>query len=187
MATLLMLTLMVSLLCSNAYAKNPIQNISKSTTKVFTLLSDSFNHNGMIPAQYTCDGENISPELHWINPPPSTKSFALIVDDPDAPGKVWVHWIVFNIPATMQSLAAGVKQENTFIYGITDFYYMKHSGWQYGGPCPPSGKHHYHFTLYALDTMLNLPQDTEKDDLLNAMQGHIISKATLIGLYQRKK
>ena len=145
------------------------------------LISPAFSHNESIPAEYTCDGANISPALAWTDAPAETKSFALIVDDPDAPAKVWVHWIVFNIPANVNNL-----MENTsaapFIQGITDFNGKQ----QYGGPCPPSGIHHYRFTLYALDTMLHIPAETNKEKLLAAMHGHILEQTTLIGTYQRQ-
>lgn len=144
------------------------------------LTSPTFSHNKAIPAKYTCDGENISPALQWSDVPSGTNSFALIVDDPDAPAKVWVHWILFNIPDTTKALFENTDQ-GPFIQGATDF-----NGKQgYGGPCPPSGTHHYHFTLYALDTLLDLPAGTTKEALLNAMQGHILEKTTLIGAYQR--
>lgn len=146
------------------------------------LTSPAFTHNGAIPEKYTCDGANVSPALKWENIPSNTNSFALIVDDPDAPAKTWTHWIVFNIADTTQSL-----NENTgsgpFLQGATDF-----KGKQgYGGPCPPSGTHHYRFTLYALDTMLDLPAGATKEQLLKAMQGHILEQTTLVGTYQKKK
>jgi Raf kinase inhibitor-like YbhB/YbcL family protein len=150
--------------------------------KPMKLTSPAFSHNGAIPSEYTCDGANISPALKWSDAPQNCNSFALIVDDPDAPGKIWVHWVLFNIPNTTQSL-----HENTdsgpFIQGATDF-----NGKQgYGGPCPPNGTHHYHFTLYALDNFLNLPAGASKEQVLQAMKGHILAQTTLIGTYQRKK
>jgi Raf kinase inhibitor-like YbhB/YbcL family protein len=149
---------------------------------IMKLSSPAFDHNGPIPAQYTCDGTNISPALQWTDAPATTKSFALVVDDPDAPAKVWVHWILFNIPADINNLTEKV-QSGEFTHGATDFNGKQ----QYGGLCPPSGTHHYHFTLYALDTMLNVPAGTSKNDLLNAMNGHILEQTTLIGTYQAKK
>ena len=154
--------------------------------KTFSLTSSAFSNNEYIPRTYTCDGANISPSLSWVNVPSKTKSFVLIVDDPDAEEKVWVHWLLFNIPANMTSLLEGIQPGN-FISGITDFYYMKHGVWQYAGPCPPEGIHRYHFKLYALDTMLNLSEQATKDDVIKHMQGHIVGQAELIGLYQRNK
>lgn len=148
----------------------------------FILMSSAFSNNDMIPSQYTCDGQNISPALQWLHAPAGTKSFALIVDDPDAPKKVWVHWIVFNIPSKITQLSENVKTDN-FLLGATDF----NGAQKYGGPCPPSGIHHYYFTLYALDTLLDLPAGTNKEALVKAMEGHILGKAQLIGTYQRKK
>jgi len=160
---------------------------------IMKLSSSVFNHNSPIPAQYTCDGTNISPALQWTDAPVNTKSFALIVDDPDAPAKAWVHWILFNIPADTNNLTENTSSNNFLPYsaqgsegpkhGATDFNGKQ----QYGGPCPPSGTHHYHFTLYALDTMLNVPAGTSKNDLLNIMNGHILEQTTLIGTYQAKK
>lgn len=152
----------------------------------FTLTSSAFTHNGVIPTKYTGDGENISPALQWQHAPKGTQSFALIVDDPDAEGKPWVHWLLFNIPASVSQLPEGIKKGN-FVSGATNFYYTRDGIFQYGGPFPPSGTHHYHFTLYALDTKLNLTQDAERENLEEAMKGHILGKAQLIGLYKRKK
>lgn len=167
----------------------PVQAIkdknSKPSDQKFILTSPAFTHNGFIPARNACDGENLSPALQWQNAPAGTKSFALIVDDPDATEKKWVHWLLFNIPVATTSLEEGI-QHGDFVSGENDFYYMKNGIWQYGGPCPPS-LHHYHFTLYALDIMLNLPADTGKEDLLQAMKNHILGQTTLIGLYERKK
>lgn len=171
------------------------RNISMNTYKVIiTLLlswqgtgialqltSPAFKHNGQIPLKYTCDGENISPALRWTKIPPHTKSFALIVDDPDAPKKVWVHWILFNIPVTVTSLPENAHTYQ-FVTGLTDFNDEK-----YGGPCPPSGTHRYHFTLYALDSLLNIKSDADKNTVLDAMRGHILEQTTLIGTYTRSR
>jgi len=150
--------------------------------KTMKLTSPAFSHNGSIPSQYTCDGADISPALEWSDEPEGTKTFALIVDDPDAPAKIWVHWVVFNIPNTVRSLAEGASTSE-FAQGATDFNGKR----TWGGPCPPSGTHHYQFTLYALDTRLDLSTGATKEQLLKAMQGHIIEQATLVGTYQRKK
>ncbi len=146
------------------------------------LTSPAFSHNNSIPSEYTCDGANISPALEWSNAPQATNSFALIVDDPDAPGKVWVHWILFNIPNTTQSLTQNTA-EGPFLQGATDFNGKP----SYGGTCPPNGTHHYHFTLYALDNLLDLPAGATKEQVIKAMEGHILAQTTLIGTYQRKK
>ncbi len=150
------------------------------------LKSAAFQPGAVIPAKYTCDGEDISPPLNWSDPPAGTKSLALISDDPDAPVGTWVHWVIWNIPANARaleenlpkapSLANGAKQ------GTTDFRRIG-----YGGPCPPSGTHRYFFKLYALDTTLNLPASTTKKDLEKAMDGHILAQAELIGKYQRRR
>lgn len=146
------------------------------------LTSPAFSHNNPIPAQYTCEGADISPPLQWSNVPQNTKSFALIVDDPDAPSKVWVHWVLYNIPANIDTIAENMPA-SSFTQGSTDFNGAQH----YGGPCPPSGNHRYHFTLYALDTMLDLPAGATKRQLLTAIKGHILAETTLIGTYQHKK
>ncbi|HSC25605.1 MAG TPA: YbhB/YbcL family Raf kinase inhibitor-like protein [Candidatus Babeliales bacterium] len=146
------------------------------------LISPAFLNHESIPIQYTCDGANISPALIWSNAPQNTKSFTLIVDDPDAPAKVWVHWILFNIPATTNQIHENTSHDS-FLQGATDFNGKQ----QWGGPCPPSGIHRYQFTLYALDTQLNLPAGTNKDKIIKAMHGHILEQTTLIGTYQRKK
>lgn len=145
------------------------------------LTSSAFYHNGMIPSSYTCDGANISPELQWTDIPEGTKSLALIVDDPDAPAKVWVHWIVFNIPVTITRLEKNADI-TAFVGGATDF----NGAQKYGGPCPPSGTHHYRFTLYALNIMLDLKAGVSKEQVLSAMNGHILDQTTLIGGYQKR-
>lgn len=154
----------------------------------FQLKSNSFKNNEFINKKFSCEGENISPDLHWANAPKETKSFALIVDDPDAPRKEpWVHWIIFNIPGSVSSLEENASNKlypelKDAIQGTNDFHKTV-----YGGPCPPAGKpHRYFFTLYALDTKLSLKSSARKDDLLKAMDGHIIDSTELIGLYQIK-
>lgn len=142
--------------------------------------SPAFPHNGRIPAKYTCDGKNVSPPLFFEDVPEGAKSLALIMDDPDAPAGTWVHWVLWDINPSVKeikeaSLPAGGKE------GINDFRKTR-----YGGPCPPSGTHGYFFKLYALDTTLDLKKDAKKSDLERAMHGHIISKAEVVGLYERK-
>ena len=144
------------------------------------ITSPAFVTNGYIPARYTCDGTDINPPLEISHVPAEAKSLALIVDDPDAPIGMWVHWVAWNIdPATREIAEDNVPHAAT--QGKNDW--KRNS---YGGPCPPSGVHRYFFKLYALDTRLNLGAGTTKTDLEKAMQGHILAKAELIGLYKRR-
>jgi Raf kinase inhibitor-like YbhB/YbcL family protein len=143
-------------------------------------LTTVFEHNSNIPSVYTCDGQDLAPELTISDVPASAKELVLIVDDPDAPMGTWVHWLVYNIPVNTTSIDAknlpqGIKQ------GITDFGRI---GW--GGPCPPSGTHRYFFKLYAIDKVLELPIGAKKAQLVHSIKDHIIEKSELIGLYKRK-
>ncbi len=140
------------------------------------LTSPAFNHNESIPKKYTCQGEDINPPLNIDGVPDGTKSLALIIDDPDAPMKTWVHWVVFNIPVQN-------KIDENSIPGKQGYNDFRKKG--YGGPCPPSGTHRYFHKLYALDTVLNLNEGITKKELELAMQGHILAKTELIGLYKK--
>lgn len=146
--------------------------------------STAFQDGGMISAKYTCDGTNVSPPLEWSDAPQTTKSLALICDDPDAPAKTWVHWVVFDLPAGRTSLPENVPPQDTVAgggkQGTNDF---KKIG--YGGPCPPGGTHRYFFKIYALDTELNLDSKTTKEQLLRAMKDHILAQGELMGRYKR--
>jgi Raf kinase inhibitor-like YbhB/YbcL family protein len=148
------------------------------------LESAAFTANGMIPSQYTCDGQNISPELNWDAPPTGTQSLALIVDDPDAPGQIFVHWVLYDLPAEVRHLPKAVAAQATLlnggIQGKNDFGNLG-----YGGPCPPSGIHRYFFKLYALDRELGLQSGATKAQLEAAMSGHILATSELIGRYSR--
>ncbi len=141
--------------------------------------SPAFENNQFIPVKYTCDGEDINPPLQIENVPQGTKSLVLIVDDPDAPMGVWSHWVLFNINPSVQFIDENSSPEGA-VEGLNDF--KKHS---YGGPCPPSGTHHYYFRLYALDTTLDLSSEASREDVLKAIKDHILGSAELIGLYQR--
>ncbi len=145
------------------------------------LTSDAFTNGQSIPVKYSCRGNNISPALAWNEPPADTKSFALIVDDPDAPGGTWVHWVLFNIPADTRSLP-----ENLPAGGNTLSVGKNSSGnTQYDGPCPPSGTHRYFFKLYALDSTLSLAPGATQAQVLQAMQGHILAQAELMGTFSK--
>ncbi|KTD21953.1 Phosphatidylethanolamine-binding protein [Legionella lansingensis] len=142
--------------------------------------SPAFANNGFIPVQYTCDGADSSPPLLWKDAPVQTKSYVLIVDDPDAPAGTWVHWVLFNIPADVKQLNGS---------GLPAGAESGKNSWGkvgYGGPCPPSGTHRYFFKLYALDTVLTLTSSANKQDVLKAMQNHVLESSELIGLYSRK-
>jgi Raf kinase inhibitor-like YbhB/YbcL family protein len=149
------------------------------------ITSTAFTEGNPIPQKYTCDNEDISPPLAWTGIPAQAKSLALIVDDPDAPVGVWVHWVVFDMPPSLNGLPEAVAKTSTVsgigTQGITDF---RKPG--YGGPCPPKGKpHRYFFRLYALDSLLNLPAGAKRAELDKAMQGHILATGQLIGTYGR--
>jgi hypothetical protein len=152
--------------------------------KIMEIKSSSFNHEDMIPAKYTCDGQNISPPLSWSGAPEKTKSFALICDDPDAPVGLWVHWVIFDMPASVNSLPEKTSRQAE-IAGTGKNGKNTSGRFGYDGPCPPGGTHRYFFKLYALDTTLNLPPGLKKDELLEAMKGHILSEAQLMGRYKR--
>ena len=153
-----------------------------------SLESSAFQHGGAIPRRYTCDGEDVSPPLRWSGAPEKTRSFALIVDDPDAPDpaapkRVYVHWVLHDVPTSVTSIdedgeslavKAGARQGQND-WGRTG----------YGGPCPPTGRHRYFFKLYALDTALGQLGTPAKRDVERAMQGHVLSTAELMGTYQR--
>lgn len=160
----------------------------EATVAQFTLSSSSFRNDQPMPAKHSCEGEDASPALKWEGAPGGTKSFALIADDPDAPGGSWVHWVMYGIPASTTELPENVTKTDkvpglgTVKQGQNDF---GRAG--YGGPCPPRGHgvHHYHFRLYALDTDLNLAPRVTRKQLESAMKGHILAQAELVGTYQR--
>lgn len=148
--------------------------------------SAAFKNNESIPEQYTCEGKNISPPLAWTGAPAGTRSFVLIVDDPDAPHGVWTHWVVFDLPADTTALAEDTPKSQSITgdakQGTNDF---KQVG--YGGPCPPPGKpHRYFFKLYALDTTLDLKPGSSKNQVEAALAQHVLAQGQLIGIYQRK-
>lgn len=167
------------------------QSASSSTTAApaaqpFALTSAAFQANALIPARYTCNGENVSPALAWGAPPAGTQSLALVMDDPDAvkvAGHVWDHWLLFNLPASARSLAEAVPAQDELPdgsrHGRNSFGKLS-----YGGPCPPSGPAHtYRFVLYALDRGLDQKPGATKDELLKAIAGHTLAQAELDGRY----
>jgi Raf kinase inhibitor-like YbhB/YbcL family protein len=173
----------LAVLCAAACAVTP-----GGAAMAFALRSSSFSPDGSIPKKYTCEGDDVSPPLAWSNAPPGTKSFALIVDDPDAPDPkaprmTWVHWVLYNLPASASALPEGVAAAALPAgtrQGLNDW---KRPG--YGGPCPPIGRHRYFHKLYALDVVLPDLKTPIKGQLEQAMKGHILAQAELIGTYQK--
>ena len=150
----------------------------------FRLTSSAFQQGEPIPQVHSCDGDNTSPRLTWTNPPAAVQSFALIFDDPDAPGGTWVHWVLFNLPAEARSLPASVASNpalaNGGMHGSNSWNSIG-----YGGPCPPGGEHRYFFKLYALDSTLDLEVNATKEQLLEAMEDHVVAETELMGTFSR--
>ena len=150
------------------------------------LHSPVFQDGGLIPSRYTCDGANVSPPLQWSDVPPNTKSIAIIVDDPDAPGKTWVHWVLYDLPASQNQVGESVKlnpsDTSAGKVGVNDFGQLA-----YGGPCPPQGTHRYFFKIYALEVETALKNGSTKDEVERAMQGHILGQGELMAKYQRTR
>lgn len=145
---------------------------------ILRITSPAFKHEGMIPSKYTCDGRDIIPPLRFEDLPKGAASLALVMDDPDCPSGTFDHWVVWNISAATASVEEGREPQG--VQGRTSFGRMG-----YGGPCPPRGVHRYFFKLYALDSMMNLPVGARKKDLEQAMKGHMIEQAVLMGKYSR--
>jgi Raf kinase inhibitor-like YbhB/YbcL family protein len=143
------------------------------------LRSDAFGEGGMIPVRHTCDGDDASPPLSWRDVPPGTATFALIVDDPDAPAGTWVHWVLFDVPASESEIGEGGRprggREGRNSWGRTG----------YGGPCPPSGTHRYFFKLYAVDRALGLEPGVTAAELARELEGRVLAEAVLMGRYAR--
>jgi Raf kinase inhibitor-like YbhB/YbcL family protein len=151
----------------------------------FELTSPAFRNEQEIPRRFTCDGENLSPALRWTDAPPGTKALALIADDPDAPGGVFAHWVLYDIPVSARELAEGTPAQAALPAGaregLNDFGKVG-----YGGPCPPPGPaHRYYFTLYALDRPTELPERATRQQLLEAVERHVLAEARLMGRYAR--
>jgi Raf kinase inhibitor-like YbhB/YbcL family protein len=156
----------------------------------FMLSSSDFVHDGAIPKRFTCQGADVSPELQWSGAPEQTRSFALIVDDPDAPDPaapkmVYVHWVLYNLPASLKVLGQAIEEEALppgTLQGLNDW---KRIG--YGGPCPPIGRHRYFFKLYAVDTVLPDVGRPTKAQLEQVMSGHVLAQAVLMGTYEKER
>lgn len=151
----------------------------------FTLTSSAFSSGGEIPQQYTCKGADSSPALEWSGAPAKTASFALIMDDPDAPAGTWVHWVLWNLPASAHSLPGGLPKREQ----LDDGARQGHNSFKkigYNGPCPPGGAtHHYYFRLYALDTNVGLGGKASRNDLDMAMKGHVLAQTEYMGTFHR--
>ncbi len=162
-----------------------IQGAESKSSSSMELKSLAFQNGADIPRKHTCDADDVSPFLSWDNTPAGTRAIALIADDPDAPGGTWVHWVIYDLPADTKEVAEGVTKTETLErgakQGVNDFRRVG-----YSGPCPPPGlPHRYFFTLYALDAPTNLKPRATKQQLLDAIKGHILSEAQLVGRYQR--
>jgi hypothetical protein len=153
-----------------------------------TLSSASFRPGAAIPTKHTCEGKDVSPPLSWSDVPDGAKSLVLIVADPDAPDPkapqtTWIHWVVYDIPASVRSLPEGVQKDTLPRGSRSGLNDWKRMGW--GGPCPPVGRHRYVLELYALDVVLGDLQSATKSDVEKAMAGHVLARAELVGTYQK--
>lgn len=166
---------------------------NKSTPGSLTLTSPAFAPGAAIPARYTCQGEDSSPQLEWSDPPAGTKSLALIVDDPDAAAGSWVHWVVYNIPPATRSLPEGASRGKATTFDLPEGAQQGRTSFRradYGGPCPPSGSHRYFFRIYALDAAVTGgaadANALDASALRKAMEGHVLATGELMGTYQKK-
>jgi len=185
MRTLWIVLILATLICSCSGGDAYVIAKGKAPKMSIQVTSSAFADGGSIPSKYTCDGADVSPPLKWNSVPDTTKSIALIADDPDAPRGTWVHWVVYDLPASLRELPEKVPAEkilgNGGRQGMTDF---KKIG--YGGPCPPSGTHRYYFKIYALDRMLEIAPGATKAQLLKAMEGHVLAEGQLMGKYTKR-
>jgi hypothetical protein len=156
----------------------------------FAIESPSFTHRGEIPTRFSCEGEDVSPELQWSQPPDGTQSFVLIVEDPDAPDPkapktTWIHWVLYDLPAEARGIREAVTAD-----GLPAGTRQGRNSWKrtgYGGPCPPIGRHRYFYRLYALDTRLSDLKEPSKADLEQAMEGHVLARVEIIGTYRKRE
>ncbi|MGD2103984.1 MAG: YbhB/YbcL family Raf kinase inhibitor-like protein [Anaerolineae bacterium] len=185
LAAALLIVLAATCACAPAASPAP-PSAAETSPESFQLTSPAFAQGETIPQRYTCDGQDISPPLSWTAPPEGTQSLALIMDDPDAPVGTWVHWVLFNVPVDKRSLSEAVPAKDQ----LPDGSLHGKNSWrrlEYGGPCPPSGgAHRYVFTLYALDTSLDVPAGADKRAVLKALEGHVLAETQLTGEYARQ-
>lgn len=172
-------------LCSSVWPSGKSFAQEKGGIVSLQISSAAFSAGEAIPRKFTCDGPDVSPQLKWNDPPANTQSIALIMDDPDAPGGTWVHWVLYDLPSATKELPEGVPKQEELSSGArqgrNDFGKIG-----YGGPCPPPGKpHRYFFKLYALDAKLGLKAGATKADVERAMKGHVLAQAQLSGKYGR--
>ncbi len=184
--TTALILLSVGLLVAGCRSETSPQPSSPSGTATsgLTLDSPAFAQGEPIPRAYTCDGDDISPPLTWTDPPADTVTFALVMEDPDAPGGTWEHWVIFDVPGDASGLPEAIPPEPR----LPDGSVQGLNSWGrvgYGGPCPPGGRHRYFFRLYALDTRLELGADTTAAQLMEALEGHVLARAELMGVYSR--
>jgi Raf kinase inhibitor-like YbhB/YbcL family protein len=183
--TAILIALVLAVACAEKGERPKDDRKEGGTAVQMQLTSKAFSEGGMIPRPYTCDGDDVAPQLAWENVPEGTKSFVLIMDDPDAPVGTWDHWIVYNIPDTVASLPDGASKDKMLRGGIEGVNSWGRTNW--GGPCPPGGTHRYIFKLYALDTMLEPGDKPKKRDIEKAMEGHMLGQAQLMGRYKRSR
>jgi Raf kinase inhibitor-like YbhB/YbcL family protein len=190
MKNILFYFLVVSLAACTSTPSTPAQVPPSSETQPtkevamsFRISSSAFTNGEAIPIKFSCNGDDTSPALTWTEPPAGTQSFALIMDDPDAPMGTWVHWVIFNIPASTRNLTERMPTDPQLSDGSLQGKTSAGSS-GYHGPCPPSGTHRYFFKLYALDTILSLSAKADKKELLAAMDGHILANAELMGTFK---
>ncbi len=183
--SLLLVTLFIIAGCAQQMPPEE-QTLPETEEALFTISSSAFAAGENIPVVHTCDGQNMSPPLVWGQGPAGTASFALIMDDPDASVGVFTHWVVYNLPPDSRSLAEGIAKDTALAGGVIQ---GKNGIGRIGylGPCPPKGSspHHYNFTLYALDKSLDIGAEATKDQVLQAMEGHVLAQGQVIGLYRR--
>jgi Raf kinase inhibitor-like YbhB/YbcL family protein len=187
----LLILCLCGIVCLGNCSKNsnpapPVINAAPAAKAGFTLTSPSFENGKKIPARYTCDGENVSPELNWINPPDATQSFALVCHDPDAPGGDWVHWVIYMRSGDRRRLPENLPNDQ-FLQGVGVQGKNDFGKYGYGGPCPPRpAEHRYFFILFALDKRLDIQPGITRTELEAIIKDHITGHTQLMGRYKRK-